>query len=721
MNEHGRTIDEVLRDIAVPVELPRSVRPEALFADDQLDRLLAGVVVPADLAERVHARVGTRIPRRRNGAIDLKRFTRDHEAASEADGPRAAPRHRERTARGLLGLARETASVVMALGLAGLIAVAGVEFSRRLEGPVSRVAHTANSRAPSPANESRPRSEPPARVAPDADRGGIERTVAAAPLVDQPDDSSLPAVGDVLAAPHAVAATDAALTTAGETAPRVVPRVLGAPMWPAPEEALQGPPAMTTVDVPGDSRRHVPRVRGYDLAFEMTIGEQPFIDPAADPTLAVSRPPLTLRSTGFETLVSGEPRGRKKIRAEEVLAAVPARSAAAFDGPAVRLDIYQVRSPLRRLENRPSILLEVAASAGRIQGAAGDETAPVESTIMVDQAAAGDPAVWPRICRGLGAVATHMAPADRVTVVLCGPRPRVAVRAANAAQLAAVAADLEWLPATASSDLSAGLDAAAPARRVVVIAHSSSLDGSRGGVREALSAWHTALSATGGDSLSCNPAGGTRFIVLDPATPSPSRHGDPTFGRTSPDAVSISRALLQQVTGRDTLVARHCELELRIDPREVARYRLIGHRQSAIESLADVVPGGIDLHAGETVRAVYEIVPHNGTDRIALATASLTWRTPGGSSERIEATPRGATSELGAGLPSSHGCEILLAAGLGELAAGSGHMDRRQAALLTTALEKLAADWNRRGDVTQFAAALMRTMDRSAGGRQGTQ
>ena len=91
MNEQGRTIDEVLRDIAMPVELPRSVRPEALFADDQLDRLLAGVVVPADLAERVHARVGTRIPRRRNGAIDLTRFTRDHEAASEANGPRPAP------------------------------------------------------------------------------------------------------------------------------------------------------------------------------------------------------------------------------------------------------------------------------------------------------------------------------------------------------------------------------------------------------------------------------------------------------------------------------------------------------------------------------------------------------------------------------------------------------------------------------------------------------
>ena len=111
MNEQGRTIDEVLRDIAVPVELPRSVRPEALFADDQLDRLLAGVVVPTDLAERVHARVGTRIPRRRNGAIDLTRFARDHEAVSEIDGQRPAPRHRERTARGLLGLARETASV----------------------------------------------------------------------------------------------------------------------------------------------------------------------------------------------------------------------------------------------------------------------------------------------------------------------------------------------------------------------------------------------------------------------------------------------------------------------------------------------------------------------------------------------------------------------------------------------------------------------------------
>jgi hypothetical protein len=218
------------------------------------------------------------------------------------------------------------------------------------------------------------------------------------------------------------------------------------------------------------------------------------------------------------------------------------------------------------------------------------------------------------------------------------------------------------------------------------------------------------LALADGEPLAGAAAAGPRFVILDPATPAPD--AGPTFGRTSPDAVAIRRELARQIIVADTLVARQCRLEVRFDRGRVAAYRLVGHRQSVVESLAGDEPAEIDLHVGETVRAVYEVVPRDPAG-LGLATASVSWRAADGSVIQLDAADRDAADRQAA-LPSPHGCELLLAATLGELAAGSVHVVQPRGTL--SALAAVADRWRARGDLTPFGDALAQEIDRRVPG-----
>ncbi len=704
-----RTIDESLKSIRLPEGLDGKLRPEALFDDAAIDRMLAGVTVPAGLAERIHAAASSGRTAPSKNVIDLTRFMAD---AGHTPNAGATPVLRPARRGAIMpGLVRDFASVATALGLVGVLALAGVEFSRRLEGvPAAPRAVTRldfNDPIDRSASDRPLHVTVPAGAWPTAESKNRQRTVTT-PLVAGPPTPSGTASDPAAGGP--TAGNLALSPTLAEPSPQTV---RGAPVMSQAFEGVTGPPSLATVEIPTAVRRRVPRVRGYDLAFEMTTGEQPFVDPAADPALAVDCPPLTLSVDGFEAVASADHGRRPRIRTEDILAAMPARHSSDWGSLPLQLVIHEVPG-LRSLGEARGMLVEVAVSA-RPMGGTGRPSEPLNVTLVLDQSAAGDSAAWGRICRAVGDLAAQLAPSDRVSVVLAGPRPRMAVQAADPTRLAALAADLEWQGASITSDLDQGLILAGPCDRVVVVAHAMSLENGRGTVREALAAWHNALALVGGDALSCEPEGGTRFIVLDPSTPSPTEWKEPTFGRTSPDAVSIRRALIGQVTGRDTLVASHCDLQVRFDPRRVARYRLVGHRQSAVESLAEAPPRGTDIHVGETVRVVYEVIPRSNDIIHGLASASLTWRLQQGDARRIEIAPNHAPSPDESSLPSPHGCELILATGLGELASGSAHLGRRPA--LVTALQQLISDWRSRGDITPFGETLARSLDRLAGSR----
>jgi len=246
--------------------------------------------------------------------------------------------------------------------------------------------------------------------------------------------------------------------------------------------------------------------------------------------------------------------------------------------------------------------------------------------------------------------------------------------------------------------------------RTIVVAHAVTLDQGRTNVVAALAEWHRALAAGGGDTVTCTPGpNAPRFVIIDPAAPGPSSGAEPTFGRTGSDAASIRRELLRQVTGRPSLVAGHCRLELRFDPAHVARYRIVGHRQSTIESLAAAPPAGIDLHAGETIRAVYEVIPRQVGDA-RLAKAVLRWRSVEGGQRRLEVSDHGRNERPAGESLSAHERSLLLATWLGELAAGSAHGGDGRS--LLTVLAAVAEEARSRGDLTPFAAALVDVVDR---------
>jgi hypothetical protein len=725
MTDSDRHLDDDLRRIPLPGNLRAAIAPEALFADAAIDRLLEAVPVPPSLADRVRSAARSNDRRGSDGVVDLMRFAKLAGDRSPATPPRTTAAFRRRV-RGLVGLAREAGRVAAAIGLVAVVAIASREASRRLEGPAASVAAdraasgwaVPNDRRIEPVDDAIALRQNAGRslVPPEPAEPRIPRLAAAG----QDDSTSPTGTWDAAGVADIGPARDGAAGLAPERSPPASPpRVRGAAILSAERDR---PPVLTVTAAPGDIRRLVPKSAAFDLAFEMAHGESPFVNPAADPALAVDRPPLSLRTDGFELLTrpgTGRPPSslRERIRAEEVLAAMPApESLLAGGDDGMRLGVFAVRSG-RAVGGKPTLLLEAAAFAA---GRPPCRDRPLEVALILDQAATGDPRAWPRICRGVAAVAGQLGPSDRVSVVLCGPRPRVALRAADAAELAAAAMNWEALPAAGSSDLDAAIEAADAAglldRRTVIVAHANTLDRGRGGVRELLASWHRGLALADGDQASSPAAAGPRFVILDPATPA--ADDGPTFGRTRPDAVAIRREMVRQVTGDDTLVARRCRLEVRFDPGRVAAYRLVGHRQSVVESLATDEPPPVDLHAGETVRAVYEVVPRDAT-RLGLATATVTWRAADGTMARLQAADRDA-GDRAAALPSPHGCELLLAATLGEIAGGSVHLLQPGDAL--AAVAAVAADWQARGDLTAFGGLLVREVERrTSGSRAGHQ
>jgi hypothetical protein len=662
-------IDAALRDVPVPDGIADHLTPEALFDDAAVDRLLAQVAVPAGLADRVRAGVFTPGPGR---GVDLDR------AAGIL--PAAAPGREFDRRRGRWADAAPAVAISLAAVAAAVVLV--VESGRRLD--------------PVPAR-------PPVVLAPN---GGPDAAGPAEVPIGMLADDTSPALESLdpepaVAVPEDVPLDDLVVAPADERSP-------GKPQPPSVRGAAVGAGAGLPVasggmrivgPTRGDSRRAVPRAAGFDLAFEMAHGEPPFVDPAAA-GLAVDRPPLTIRTDSFDAVVHrGGRRPRAALaadlRTEDILASLPVPVRPRASGP--QLSLHAVRS-LRK--ETASFLVEACVVAPALDRPAADR---VDAVLVLDRYGGSEPLLWPRMCRAVEAVAAQMREGDRVTVVVGGGRPRVAGSRLDAAALRHLATALAAEPADESSDFDATMRAAAAAgagRPLVVVANVESVDRARGEGRAAVSAWREALVRSGPD---VDRTAAVRFVLVDPAEPAFREPSEPDFGRTPAETRAVTRAVVERVFGVPTLALRQCRLEVAFDPQAVAAYRLVGHRQSAMESLATVPPAAIDLHAGEAARVVYEVVPRSAVGKALVAT--LACRPIGADGERIVTAALPLRAVEPGPLPGPHGCELLLAAALGELASGSPHAGPRGAAI--QAVADLASAWRERGDVTNAGAAVL--------------
>lgn len=708
-------IDERLRSVPLPRNLADGMQGESLFDDAAIDRLLVRIEPPAGLVDRVRSAAVAGPPRSRpQGTVDLERIAAAPQPAFDAS-PRTG------FGRGLAAAFKDVLTVATVLGIVTGIVVASSELSRQLgAGPAqgkSRTVAREETSAALPAVET-PRARPSPPVAAAAGQT-VSRSTASAPTNLAPTAPAEP--GAAAAAP----AADVAVLDESRA-----PAVRGA----AVDVGLTGiasrpiPTWARACEVPGESLRRVPRLKEYDIGHEMTYGEQPFIDPAAAALLASDSPPLCLHTNSFDRRLfeRGPARWTSGLRAEHVLAALPTPVLSRGDEPparasapaaaALRLDLRAV--PSLRVAPRPSVLVEVAATAALGRPA---EREVVAATIVLDRSVGSDPLVWRWMCRGLAAVAADMGPDDRVSLFVGGSLPQLALNTGDAASVAALADQLERQPPVANTDLDAvvrtATQAAKPAgeSRLIIVAQAATLEHARDDVRTPLAAWHAALAECGGERFDCLPTTSVpRFIVVDAAAPAEPPARQPSFGRTAADPVAIRRSMVQHVFGRDTLAARQCRLEIAFDPRQVAAYRLVGHRQSAFESLSTDTPAAVDLHRGETARVVYEVVPRTGFGKSAVS-ATVNWRDAGDGKPRRVSAALAAAPGGSAALPDPNACELLLAVALGDAAGGSPHGDAKTAA----AARALAARWQARRDVSEFGSRLIECIERTTPDRKG--
>ena len=740
MNQHeDHLLDARVRDVPVPAGIADRVAPEALFDDAAIDRLLVCVPLPPGLEDRVRQATDAI---RAAGPLPLTsapQLSRETGSSGHRGGLPASFRRRMRLLPAAMDLLADAGAVAAALSIVALMFFAGTELSRRLasapvlvqprlavSGPLPQQPDSAggNTRV----QRAHPLAETAANV---ADAGGAA-----------PSGTDL-AGGLRLPTEPATPVTDAAAHVPeahipGPKSPATNVEVRAAPAAPilAGGDRGAGTAGIRTVVLPLIGRQ-VPRVPGYDIAFEMAHGESPFVDPSVAAKLAVNRPPLSLRTDSFDCLRDlarpdgGRPIGRRPrrggsppVRTEDILAALPAPledGGWSGAGPRLGLSLTAVRS----LRPAPgSMLVEVCATAPSLESG-GTAVAPLDVMLVLDQSAGPFASLsWQWLCRGLSRVIGQMHPADRMSLVVCGERPRLVALRADAATLATLLPELSREPVATAADFDAAfrLVAAVGRRegrsdRIVAAAHADSLERCRKEGRAALSAWQAELAAA-----STSPAAATTaFVLIDPqeslsagGSLSPTR--PLTAGSVAADPVAVGRAMVEQIFGRRTLVATRCRLEVAFDPGRVGTYRIVGHRQTAADALASVDHRGIDLHAGETVRVVYEVVSRpggNGPLQPGGVSASLVW-TPAGAGpdgpypEQTvrkalpDATARG---DLRVGLPSPHGCELLLAVALGELAAASVHAEPwRQSA---AGIVALVSRWQARGDVTPIGAQLI--------------
>lgn len=759
MNQHDdKPLDARLRDVPVPAGILGRVTLAALFDEAAIDRLLARVEVPAGLEQRVRNAVTAGqivVPPRTDSTI--------HGAGGRAEGPEgrsAASSGGRRIWLAIVDLVADGGAVAIALSIVALMFLAGTELSRRLAAPApfkQRVAVDAGT-APRPlADDASPKAVAKRATGGEASQAGAVVAGGGVAAARSPGDvgngrRSRPSAAPSNAAPsHAVRDSKDARQAAAHTADVEVRAAPSSPSM-ASAERRGGRAGIRAVFLPAAGRQ-VPRVPGFDIAFEMAHGESPFIDPALDAVLAVDHPPLSLRTDSFDSLCEsvwrdrGRPIGRRprragepSVRVEEILAALPAATTAAGPGPG--LSINGVRS-LRAAAG--SLLVEVCVTAPKLSEDAVQAAHPLDVMLVLDQSAAPCAALsWQWQCRGLAHVMGQMRSADRLSLVLCGERPRLVALRADAATLSALLPELMREPVARWADCDAAVRLAADVGRreglpvrTVVVAHAASLERCRKEGRAALSAWQAKRAAApfeAGTSLAEAGASPADFVVIDPqesagATTATTARAAVVAGRITADPIAIGRAMVARVFDRPTLVAVACTLDVAFDPGRVGSYRIIGHRQSAADTLSTVTTRPLDLYAGETARVVYEVIyrpgggPSQGPSQgPGLVSATLAW-TPSGVDagghvveQRVRATmteasvtgmePRGvARGNLRAGLPAPQGCELLLAVALGELAGASVHSEpwREPAA----GIASLVSRWQARGDVTPIGGLLI--------------
>jgi Ca-activated chloride channel homolog len=631
-------IDEQLRNVPLPHELLARLGEVATLGGStldnrELDDALCDVALPTAMLDRLQA-IGSLTD------ADLDDDAR-HVPLPRAVVPRLRGAVRWRAVQSQLARLAIAASLAFVIGGAGWLMVSGLQSGvepplPRSDGP--KIASNDKPRPPAPAiSKAIPDPIPAPRVAKQSDAQPDRQQQPPAPLppVERVVDVSPtpPAPDKIGALPDAIGPKPAQ--------PLQVAEILG-------NSSFATQPDLRVVRGAAPHGVVGPRVKGYDLLFEVNHGEHPVVRPGKNAALTESRVPIWTDTTSYElarraaearqTLPAGQ------IRAEDFLAAMdyefPAPSGAA-------LGIRTAAGP-SPFGSPGASLVQIGVQAGKFNRGPNLGT---RLTLAVDvSAAVASGQRWEAIRRAIADLVEQLGPRDRLSIVLFGERPTLLVRQADRAEMRRVLPVLESISPRGLANLGAALQMAAAISRPQPAVSQPQSAPAVPGAGAAQSSRRLLLLTDGIGWIDPNVLPQTKQLlketvaagvawevvdvrpdaVADPRLEELAKIGNMADGpsvRHAETDPAIVRKLREALIGRRDVVAQNVTMKVRFKPDAIETYRLIGHDPTTAGGLTSG-PIEADLHAGEAATALYEVeLKPDGADTVA--TAEVMWQEPG--------------------------------------------------------------------------------------------
>lgn len=735
-----RDIDRILCDVPLPTLLLKAVSVEAVWSDEVLDQLMQHVEIPHDLHARMKNSLNAKETNRRR-SVDLERKNiepasqsqqrwegRDEsvrKAALPSDSLWSSLTHnrvanqvyRKRPRRiSVLSLefVRECAAVAAILMLICGTFFSGTLLSRWLSNGSRMVAGTtANPSGPAGSLHTEFRATPGTQGLPSKQQNvsiaprllGVRENESTSNVSAPMPDKNLQNTPSLESLSESSSAQET--TRPGTGISRTASDVLGSPLGTDRTGSIvKGAEGMRLISGPRLSHRAIPRVRGYDLGFEMTYGESPFVDPSIAVELSTSRPPLGFATDSFDAIAAtlrtkGFATAAKSARVEDFLAATGSQTKK-MSSTEVTLEARLIRSlRTNQLTHIVEFVIE-SPSIPRVEA--------MESVLVLDGSAnVGSALAWKAMCRGLRAIVEQMIPQDRMSLVLFGRRAELIASKASREELDRLCTSVENHRPQGAADFDAAMNLVdglmknpadqmdalnSPATpSLVIVAHADSVERADGRGRDAFLEWQRMRAADSGIDREH-----LQFVVIDPSkNKSDDGPSLESFGKVPLDGAAIRRSMLERFFKNSGAVASELDFEVSFNPHAVSAWRLLGYRQGAIESLSPKLSTA-SLHASERVRVAYEVVARESGGK--LASAKLLYREKKSDAQRsktvvVSLTSLGVTTSV---LPVAQDCETLLAIGVAEVAAGSAHLESRTRS--AASLHELVRRWRDRGDLS---------------------
>jgi Ca-activated chloride channel family protein len=612
-------IDDELRNVAVPAKLLPKLHAIAALDDAELDRALCDLPTPPALLDRLRS-IGTR------DEVDLDDELR-HVVLPVSLAERlrripAAVRQSKRT-KILVRRFAVAASLLVAVGIGYLAAISPTLFN----GSRDVVEKRPSTVQPAAANAKAPKGKGPTVAVGSAKDDGAKLVQGAASLNQEPDGSPAQPVGeppfrDPLLPPEKMA--------------NVQPRASDADQEPLPDVLASGLvpdrlPQLESMPTPEWSGVSPPRVRGYDLMFQLRYGVHPFVPPSAHSTLETSPVPLVTTSDSFDTALAMVAERKlpppNRIRTEEFLAAMDYRFPPPEDST---VGIRTAMSP-SPFGAAGTSLLQVAAQAKTLSRAT---KGPWHVVAILDTSASMRwEDRWQTAQLGLRKFIEQMGPADRLSIVVMADKAQIVAELQSPADAVQALAVLPKEPSARTVNV---VDAVEMANEAVVRGLSQGVgrivlltDGQlqlNEPVNQRIESVVQAVVNQGHRfevlDLRADETADTELDLVASAAKSKAQSSGAVSHASTAD--EIRWRLLEIADGQSQVVATNAKMKVTFKPDAVAMYRLLGHEATSFGVLVNSTLE-TELRAGEAATGLFELIlkPDGGE---TIATVEITWR-----------------------------------------------------------------------------------------------